>query len=254
MQGNDVGAYTTAIGDDGTIYTASGFKLIAISPANETLWSYDASGGQIHSGNVISNFGNGPVCIHNGRIFLLSSNMTADDFLIWTIHALDLPSGNLLWKNVLKSKTGGASTLMIGSTGIVYSNLFSFPNPIVNQLSLPEYDESMLAFEPTTGDIIWKLGFSDYNIFAMESPYDGTIVVAGSNKTKGIHPKTGEYLWTSDDLIGFEFSIDKNGMMYSIFLILLGVIYGVGYQLLAINASNGERIWMKEIPLLTGAW
>lgn len=83
----------------------------------------------------------------------------------------------------------------------------------MNQLSLPEYEESMLAFEPATGDIIWKLGFSDLNIFAMESPYDGTIVVAGSNKTKGIHPKTGEYLWTSDDLIGFEFSIDKNGIM-----------------------------------------
>jgi outer membrane protein assembly factor BamB len=175
-----------AIGEDGTIYFATGMlihtsygSLYAVSPEGTLKWKFDLDNNS-DDGNIWTNDNNGasPAIAENGTVYLIDHRNV--------VYALN-PDGTLKWKNNTYESDAmwhvGQKTPAIGADGTLY---------FCAGLTL-------YALDPVNGEAKWQLdNLRGGNVCAVSGVVgaDGTIYIASNDMFYAVNPD-GTQKWPS---------------------------------------------------------
>jgi outer membrane protein assembly factor BamB len=162
------------------------------------------------------------------RLFAVSSRRE--------LFALDKMSGKLLWKHDLIKEYGAPSI----DRGMPNSPLL-FNNTIL--LPLGDKGQSLGAFNPETGALLWKNGnvqHSPASPILIDVDGQTQVVLFGGDRIAGLDPGNGRELWSHAHRTDWGLNISTPQWTPADHLLLLSSAYGTGSRALELRQANGK--------------
>ena len=196
--------------------------------SGRTIWEY-----RYPSSTSGANFTEGagphatPLIVGN-RLFAVSSRRE--------LFALDKSTGKLLWSHDLIKEYGAPSI----DRGMPNSPLL-FGDTIL--LPLGDRGQSLGAFKPDTGALLWKGGnveHSPASPILIDVDGQKQVVLFGGDRISGLDPSNGRELWSHPHRTDWGLNISTPQWSASDHLLLLSSAYGTGSRALELHQAGGK--------------